>query len=542
MTKDEIIASLMDQLKDANARITALTDRVNELLARLTALTGLVAEQTSVITSLEKEAGKKEMELQKSNNKLKGVSKLLEKESEQQVEKPQLTDEEKKVLDEARSIRRKARGNNGAKRDIHEECEVEYKDVYPDDPSFDKLKAHPLEKMKEDGTPDYQFCTRYVYVPGHFKKVIYRLHRFTQDGKVFEPKTPPAVFMNSNYTSSFVAGLLQLRYMYAMPVERIIHYFEDQGFNLKKPTAGFLLGRAAEALENFYKAIRKAVLSDDYIASDETYFKILVPEKNSKGKGVKKGYFWVIVGQKSGLLYVVYRDGSRAGDVIYDELHGYHGTMHSDAASFYRKIQGDDFPNITRIACLQHIKRKFIDCMDAEPEAKEMVKLINKLYHEEHKHKIGENSWTVEDNFSWRQQYAPAILAEIKDKLDEILKKTDLLPSSELSNAASYFNNEWEAVVDIFKRGDTALDNNLVERMNRYFSMSRRSSLFFGSHKGAERAAVLYTLALSAKMNHLNIFEYLTDILDKTAQWQPNAPLENYRNLLPDRWQPSTKD
>lgn len=131
--------------------------------------------------------------------------------------------------------------------------------------------------------------------------MIYRLHRFTQDGKVFEPKTPPAVFMNSNCTSSFVAGLLQLRYMYAMPVERIIHYFEDQGFNLKKPTAGFLLGRAAETLENLYKAIRKAVLSDDYIASDETYFKILVPEKNSKGKGVKKGYFWVIVGQKSGL-------------------------------------------------------------------------------------------------------------------------------------------------------------------------------------------------------------------------------------------------
>ena len=452
MTKDEIIASLLNQLKDTNNQVTALTGRVNELLAK-------VAELTATIKALQEEKGAKEKTLRKANNTIKGMEKLLEKENEQQVEKPQLTDEEKKVLDEARSIRRKARGNNGAKRDVHEECEVEYKDVYPDDPSFDKLKAHPLEKMKGDGTPDYQTCTRYVYVPGHFKKIIYRLHRFTQDGKVFEPKTPPAVFMNSNYTSSFVAGLLQLRYMYAMPVERIIHYFEDQGFNLKKPTAGFLLGRAAETLENFY-----------------------------------------------------------------------------------RKIQDNDFPNITRIACLQHIKRKFIDCMDAEPEAKEMVKLINKLYHEEHKHKVEENGWTVEDNFKWRQRYAPAILAEIKDKLDEILKKTDLLPSSELSNAASYFNNEWEAVVDIFKRGDTALDNNLVERMNRYFSMSRRSSLFFGSHKGAERAAVLYTLALSAKMNHLNIFEYLTDILDKTAQWQPNAPLENYRNLLPDRWQPSTKD
>ncbi len=133
-------------------------------------------------------------------------------------------------------------------------------------------------------------------------------------------------------------------------------------------------------------------------------------------------------------------------------------------------------------------------------------------------------------------------MAEIRDKLDEILKKPDLLPDSELSNAASYFNNEWEAVVDIFKRGDTALDNNLVERMNRYFSMSRRSSLFFGSHKGAEWAAVLYTLALSAKMSHLNFFDYLTDIIDKTAKWQPNTPLDKYRNLLPDRWQPSTKE
>ena len=180
--------------------------------------------------------------------------------------------------------------------------------------------------------------------------------------------------------------------------------------------------------------------------------------------------------------------------------------------------------------------------MDAEPEAREMVNLINKLYHEEHKHKIGEKGWTVKDNFKWRQQYAPAILAEIKAKLCEILNKQDLLPDSELSDAASYFNNEWEAVVDIFKRGDTALDNNLVERMNRYFSMSRRGSLFFGSHKGAERAAVLYTLALSAKMNHLNLFDYLADILDRTAQWQPNTPLENYRNLLPDLWQPSTKD
>lgn len=74
---------------------------------------------------------------------------------------------------------------------------------------------------------------------------------------------------------------------------------------------------------------------------------------------------------------------------------------------------------------------------------------------------------------------------------------------------------------------------NLAERMNRYFSMSRRSSLFFGSHSGAERAAVLYTLALPAKINGVNLFEYIVDILDKTFMWQPNTQLSRYRDLLP---------
>lgn len=148
MTKDEIIASLMDQLKDANNQVNALTGRVNELLTK-------AAELTAIIKALQEAGDEKEKDLKKADNKIKGMGKLLDKESEQQVEKPQLTEEEKKVLDEAGSIRRKARGNNGAKRDIHEECEVEYKDVYPDDPSFDRLKAHPLEKMKGDGMPDY---------------------------------------------------------------------------------------------------------------------------------------------------------------------------------------------------------------------------------------------------------------------------------------------------------------------------------------------------------------------------------------------------
>ena len=91
-------------------------------------------------------------------------------------------------------------------------------------------------------------------------------------------------------------------------------------------------------------------------------------------------------------------------------------------------------------------------------------------------------------------------------------------------------------ICDIFKRGDTALDNNYIERIQRYISLSRRNSMFFGSHEGARRGAILYSIAISCKLNGINLFEYISDVIEKTIEWQPNTPLEKYRDLLPGRW------
>ena len=83
---------------------------------------------------------------------------------------------------------------------------------------------------------------------------------------------------------------MELRYIQSLLVERIINYFgKSQRFTLKKPTAHKLMEKASSLFENLYKCIRQTALSDPYKAADETYYKILVPEKNSKGKGVRKG-------------------------------------------------------------------------------------------------------------------------------------------------------------------------------------------------------------------------------------------------------------
>lgn len=432
----------------------------------------------------------------------KGLAKLVSNTSEQQqAPRPALSEEERRQAEAEKAAGRKARKNNGARRDMHYELEEEEHVVYPDDPGFDINKARLF-------TPAPRICVRYECVPMRFIKHVYKIHTYTQDGRLFEGKTPASAFLNSSYDGSFIAGLMELRYIQSLPVERIISYFEGHGFTLKKPTAHKLIEKASGLFENLYQCIRQTALGDSYKAADETYYKILVPEK-----------------------------GSRSERVILNELGSCKGIIQSDGYSPYRKLESDAYPHITRIPCLQHIKRKFIDSGENDPDAKRIVELINKLYQNEHKHKVGVDGWTVEQNLTHRKKYAPDILGEIKDVLDEIEERGDLLPKSELREAITYLRNEWNAVVDIFNYGDTYLDNNIVERMNRYISLSRRNSLFFGSHKGAERGAILYTIALTCRMHKVNLFEYLTDVINRTAEWQPNTPLQKYRELLPDRWE-----
>ena len=123
----------------------------------------------------------------------------------------------------------------------------------------------------------------------------------------------------------------------------------------------------------------------------------------------------MVVGINTRMIYLLYDDGSRSEKVILNELGGCKGIIQSDGYSPYRKLESDAYPHITRIPCLQHIKRKFIDCGEDEPDAKRIVELINTLYQNEHKHKIGVDGWTVEQNLVHRKKYAPDILGEIKD-------------------------------------------------------------------------------------------------------------------------------
>lgn len=119
----------------------------------------------------------------------------------------------------------KKRTNNGAKKKTHPECEFETVEVEPNRPEFrPELTRH--------------MCTcdvvRYSMVPMRFIKKIYKVKKYVQGSMVFKGSVPATPLLNSQYTSSFIAGLAELRYLHEMPLENAVEHFRSHGFDLDK--------------------------------------------------------------------------------------------------------------------------------------------------------------------------------------------------------------------------------------------------------------------------------------------------------------------
>ena len=526
MKKDELIELLknhvdylQEKLDDALNSVKELTESNNKLSESNDKLTATVEELRTQIASLEAAIKDKGNELNKEKAMRQAVQRLQGSPSERQ-KKPAPT-----VSDSCEKKTEIKRTNNGAKRKTHPECEIETVVIEPDSPDFNPELATFIGECD---------VVRYVMEPMKFKKIVYKVRKYVQDERIFKGNAPAAPLLNSQYTSSFIAGLIELRYLHGMPLENAVEYFRSHGFDLDKGTAQKLVSKVKLHLDNLYKALHKAVLEDNYICGDETYQKVRLQVPTSSGKKIKKGYIWVFVGMSTGLVYFFYDDGSRAAEVFEQHIKGFEGAFQCDYYSGYRHIGIGDMKSIRRLPCLQHIKRKFIDLKENK-DAQEIAKYFGLLYHFEHKHKIGENGWTEEEHLKWRQRYSKVMLEKIHRRLTAIKDRPGIPPDDPLLAAVKHALKQWDEIPRIFESPTYRLDNNEVERINRYISLTRRR-LTVGSHTGAETAALYHSLTITCRRCGVNVFEYLCKIIDKCASWPKNTSLEKYRNLLPDRW------
>lgn len=523
--QEGLIKQFSDMLSIQSKQISIQTDTIKQLSNQVSTLQGC-------IESLEKALLEKDGDVEALTNKNRGLSKLIANKSEKQtVEKygttpPQQTKEIACLADVPSVEKPSRKTNNKAKRKEFYDLKTTYVNKYAEDIDFN------LDQAKQVSVTE---SITYKCIPMSFEKVITRLHTHSYNGKIYAAKAPVKPFLNSNYDASFIAGILQLRYIYSMPVERIIKLFGENNFEINKPTAHALLRKAAGLLERFEHVIKNAVLEDQYIGMDESYHTVLVEKSKANHKGSVKGYIWCALAMTKNLLHFFYDKGARNKEVFLNYLpKDYQGAVSSDGLSIYKRLETDEYPNAIRLSCFQHCKRYFLE-IEQDTDARCIIDLINKLYIEDHKI---ESTWSEKKQLQFREKYAPPLLTEIKSKLDEINNRPpkDNPPKSLLAKAVKHMLSEFNALSNYILRPEYRLDNNALERVMRYISLSRKNSLFAGSHEGAKRSALFYSLACSCRVNKVNTFEYFSDILYKMAIFPPNVGDEELRQLLPDKW------
>ena len=205
----------------------------------------------------------------------------------------------------------------------------------------------------------------------------------------------------------------------------------------------------------------------------------------------------------------------------------YSGYLQADAHSSYDEFFRNS--DATEVGCHSHARRKFDQALDSDPvRSSQMLVLWKDLYVIEKRAKTEQLSRDAV--LELRQKESRPILDQMHNLL--MAWKDEVLPKSPTGKAITYSLNQWEALLEYTKDGILDIDNNLSERTLRTVAIGRKNWMFAGSESGAQRAAVIYSLVASCKLNGHDPYAYFRDVLARIS----TTPSKDIDSLLPSNW------
>jgi hypothetical protein len=178
---------------------------------------------------------------------------------------------------------------------------------------------------------------------------------------------------------------------------------------------------------------------------------------------------------------------------------------------------------------MAHARRYFEHALDNDKARAEKVLLwMQQLYAVEREAK--EKNLSVEERYLQRQQKARPVMDQLGEWLIE--EHSKVLPKSAIGKAIYYLVAHYNKIYLYLEDGRLEIDNNPVENAIRPVALGRKNYLFAGSHAGAQRAAMVYSLLGSCKLQGINAYEYLQDVLQRL----PEQPINQLKDLLPPYW------
>lgn len=336
---------------------------------------------------------------------------------------------------------------------------------------------------------------------------------------VAEP-APASIIDGGMASAGLLRWVLVNKFLDHLPLYRIEQIAARSNVTLARSTLADWVGCCGFALHPLAQRLAELLRERNCLHADETPVQQLVP---GNGK-TKRAYIWVYRTND-------YDDGppiavfdyqvNRSGEHAHDFLRDWRGHLMVDDYAGYKALFAK---GITELGCIAHARRKFFELFSANqnPTAAEALRRIAELYEIE--------ATAREFNVEQRQHARIAAkekLADYKRWLDET--RLRVADGSALAKAIDYSLKRWPAYTRYADSGHLPIDNNPVENIIRPIAIGKKNWLFAGSERAGKRAANIYTLLATAKLNGIEPSAWLKDTLEKLPTW-PNSRIDE---LLP---------
>jgi transposase len=397
--------------------------------------------------------------------------------------------------------------------------------VYPS-PSVCPCCGGALHKLGEDVSETLEL------IPRQWKVIAHVREKFSCRSceTISQPPAPSHPIARGRAGPGLLAHILFAKYGLHLPLNRQSAVYAREGIELDVSTLADWVGAAAATLMPLVLLIRAWVFAAERIHADDTTVPVL-----AKGK-TRTGRLWTYVrddrpfGGHDPPGAAFFSSPDRGGEHPEQHLAGYAGLMQADAYAGFNRLYGAGRKGgpIIEAACWAHARRKFFDLarINKAPIAVEAVERIDVLFAIEREI----NGLPPHERAAVRHERSRPLVVALETWLRE--QRAKLSGQSETAKAIAYSLTRWAALTRFLDDGRLCMSNNAAEREIRAVAIGRKNWTFAGSDEGGQRAAAIYTLIQTAKLNDLDPQAWLADILARLQ----DHPAKRIDELLPWNW------